>query len=115
MIRDLYADVSEAVEDGLLTDATSRNALYKVHVSLGKIVNTLDEQQPSNRRTSRSVSVALDKQAADDMAVSEEPRIKEEEFGDSDDEGTVVLKKEEKESVAGDVFSDEDDTKMDGA
>lgn len=112
MIRDLYADVSEAVEDGLLTDATSRNALYKVHVSLGKIVNTLDEQQPSNRRTSRSVSVALDKQATDDVAVSEEPRIKEEELDDSD-EGTVVLKKEEKESVAGDVFSDEEDTKMD--
>ncbi|KAG8407632.1 chromosome condensation complex Condensin, subunit G [Metarhizium acridum] len=115
MIRDLYADVSEAVEEGLLSDATSRNALYKIHVSLGKIVNTLDEQQPSNRRTSRSVSVAAtDGQAAEDRTVLEEPKIKEEELDDSD-EGTVVLKKDDKESVTDDVSLDEEDTKMEGA
>lgn len=115
MIRDLYADVSEAVEEGLLSDATSRNALYKIHVSLGKIVNTLDEQQPSNRRTSRSASVAAtDRQAAEDRTVLEEPKIKEEELNDSD-EGTVVLKKDDKESATDDVSSDEEDTKMETA
>lgn len=114
MIRDLYADVSEAVDEGLLSDATSRNALYKIHVSLGKIVNTLDEQQPSNRQTSRSVSVALDRQPTEDRTIMDEAKIKEEELDDSD-EGTVVLKKREQESIAGDGLSDEEDTKMEGA
>ncbi|KAI3320484.1 ARM repeat-containing protein [Xylariaceae sp. AK1471] len=59
-IRSLYEDISSAVEEGLLTDATSRNALYKIHVSLGKIVNQLDSQDKmsSRRSVSRSVSVA---------------------------------------------------------
>ena len=41
-IREAFAAVSEAIEGGLLTDASSRNALYKIHVSLGKIVHSLD-------------------------------------------------------------------------
>jgi condensin complex subunit 3 len=59
-IRILYEDISSAVDEGLLTDATSRNALYKIHVSLGKIVNQLDSQDKtsSRRSVSRSVSVA---------------------------------------------------------
>lgn len=56
-LRTLYEDVSEAVDEGLLTDATGRNALYKIHVSLGKIVNALGEGDKMSRR-SRSVSVA---------------------------------------------------------
>ncbi|KAK4106714.1 ARM repeat-containing protein [Parathielavia hyrcaniae] len=40
--REVYAAVCEAVDGQLLSDATGRNALYKIHVSLGKIVNTLD-------------------------------------------------------------------------
>ncbi|KAH8166034.1 hypothetical protein CIB48_g2197 [Xylaria polymorpha] len=57
-LRSLYDDVSSAVEDNLLTDATGRNALYKIHVSLGKIVNALDEKIDQLSRRSRSVSVA---------------------------------------------------------
>ncbi|KAI1362235.1 nuclear condensing complex subunit [Xylaria arbuscula] len=56
-IRTLYEDVSAAVDDNLLNDATGRNALYKIHVSLGKIVNSLNEGDKMSRR-SRSVSVA---------------------------------------------------------
>ncbi|KAI1822538.1 ARM repeat-containing protein [Xylaria intraflava] len=56
-LRTLYEDVSSAVDDGLLTDATGRNALYKIHVSLGKIVNHLGEPDKMSRR-SRSVSMA---------------------------------------------------------
>ncbi|KAK2594432.1 chromosome condensation complex Condensin, subunit G [Conoideocrella luteorostrata] len=82
-IRDLYKDVSDAVEDGLFSDATSRNALYKIHVSLGKIVNSFEEQQQSNRRTSRTVSVNMDRQASEDRTIMEEPKIKEEELEDS--------------------------------
>ncbi|KAI1169658.1 ARM repeat-containing protein, partial [Nemania sp. FL0916] len=56
-LRTLYEDVSQAVDDGLLTDATGRNALYKIHVSLGKVVNALGTEDKMSRR-SRSVSVA---------------------------------------------------------
>ncbi|KAF2964951.1 hypothetical protein GQX73_g8613 [Xylaria multiplex] len=56
-IRKLYEDVSAAVDEGRLTDATGRNALYKIHVSLGKIVNALAEGDKMSRR-SRSVSIA---------------------------------------------------------
>ncbi|KND91488.1 Condensin complex subunit 3 [Tolypocladium ophioglossoides CBS 100239] len=107
-IRELYADVSEAVEEGLVSDATSRNALYKIHVSLGKIANNLEEQQPSNRRTSRSVSVNLDRQPAEEMTVVEEPNVKEE---DEDSDGTVVPK-EEKDTLVDDLLSDGEDTKI---
>ncbi|KEY67316.1 hypothetical protein S7711_04568 [Stachybotrys chartarum IBT 7711] len=108
-IRDTYAEVSTAVEEGLLSDATSRNALYKIHVSLGKIVNHLDEQAPVNRRTSRSVSVILDK-PAEGKEATEEPRIKEEEEELSDD-GTVVMKKENS-SLVDDLLNDEEDVDM---
>ncbi|POR33606.1 Condensin complex subunit 3 [Tolypocladium paradoxum] len=111
-IRELYADVSEAVEEGLVSDATSRNALYKVHVSLGKIVNNLEEQQPSNRRTSRSVSVNLDRQPTEDKTVVGKPNIKEE---DEDSDGTLVPKEEEKDTLVDDLLSDGDDTKIEHA
>ncbi|KAI1267267.1 ARM repeat-containing protein [Xylariaceae sp. FL1019] len=55
-IRALYEDVTSAVEEELLTDATSRNALYKIHVSLGKIVNQLGEQDKMSQISRRSVS-----------------------------------------------------------
>jgi condensin complex subunit 3 len=91
-IRELYDEVSAAVDDKLLADATSRNALYKIHVSLGKIVNTLGEQDTGVRVGSRSVSVtaSVDERAsedAEDRTVLPEPQIKEE---DEDSEGTVI-------------------------
>lgn len=98
------------MEEGFLSDASSRNALYKIHVSLGKIVNSLDEQQPINRRASRSVSVILERQPTEEQTVVEEPGIKEE--IESDDEGTVVPKEEERSSLVTDLLSDDDDTTM---
>ncbi|KAI5860530.1 condensin subunit Cnd3 [Durotheca rogersii] len=99
-LRALYDDVSAAVEEGLVSDATSRNALYKIHVSLGKIVNLLaaaaaaaaeDNDRLSSRRSaSRSVSLA----PADDEKPRGPPRIKREdeddEEDDEDDDATVV-------------------------
>ncbi|KAF4468653.1 condensin complex subunit 3 [Fusarium albosuccineum] len=109
-LREAYAEVSAAVEDGLLSDATSRNALYKIHVSLGKIVNTLDEQQqPAYRRSSRSTSVTVDRQSPEEeKTVIEEPRIKEE---DEESDSTVVPK-EERESLVEELLSDGDDVEM---
>ncbi|KAJ6787730.1 hypothetical protein PWT90_03478 [Aphanocladium album] len=84
-LRETYEEVCIAVEEGVVTDAPSKNALYKVHVSLGKIVNALDEQQP--QRNSRSVSTVPEQQLTEGKAVSEEPVIKEE---DEDSDGTVI-------------------------
>ncbi|KAJ3493371.1 hypothetical protein NLG97_g4773 [Lecanicillium saksenae] len=86
-LRETYEEVCIAVEEGVVTDAPSKNALYKVHVSLGKIVNALDEQQP--QRSSRSVSALPENQLNDGKAASEEPVIKEE---DEDSDGTVIAK-----------------------
>lgn len=97
-LRDMYGEISVAVEDGLLTDATSRNALYKIHVSLGKIVNSLDEQQQQQQlgasRSTRSVSVNLP--AGDDSKTigSEETTMikeQEEDDDDGDDDATVTV------------------------
>lgn len=89
-IREAYNEISIAVEDGLLSDATSRNSLYKIHVSLGKIVNTLDEQQPADRRGSRSVSVLSDGLQVEEKAVGQEATIKEEDEEDDLSNGTVI-------------------------
>ncbi|EKD14712.1 uncharacterized protein L3040_002860 [Drepanopeziza brunnea f. sp. 'multigermtubi'] len=43
LLRALYAEVSTAIDEKLVADATGRNALFKIHVSLGKIVNALKE------------------------------------------------------------------------
>ncbi|PHH80001.1 hypothetical protein CDD80_3130 [Ophiocordyceps camponoti-rufipedis] len=128
-IRDVYAQISDAVTEGLLSDATSRNALYKLHVSLGKIVNSLDEQQqqqqPYNRRTSRSASVVLDRQPVEDKTIVEEPDIKEEEedegeagggggggFDDGQDDKTVIHKVDARDELVDSLLSDGEDVEM---
>ncbi|KAI5457878.1 nuclear condensing complex subunit [Mariannaea sp. PMI_226] len=112
-LRQAYAEVSAAVEDGFLSDATSRNALYKIHVSLGKIVNTLDEQQPNQRRTSRSVSLVPERQASEEKSIISEPHIKEEEEDTS--EGTIVPKEEKSSQLVDELLShDDSDVDMTG-
>ncbi|RDA87293.1 hypothetical protein CP532_1343 [Ophiocordyceps camponoti-leonardi (nom. inval.)] len=113
-IRQLYAEVSEAVSDGLLSDATSRNALYKLHVSLGKVVNGLDDQQHSNRRTSRSTSVIPERHTAEDKTIIEEPRIKEEEDEDEEEERDVdqTTAQVTKDSILDSLLSDGEDVEM---
>ncbi|KAL6885338.1 ARM repeat-containing protein [Trichoderma longibrachiatum] len=139
-LRETYNVVSEAVEEGLVTDTTGRNALYKIHVSLGKIVNGLEEQQqqrPSHSRTSRSVSVAVseamgDRQSVagsragddDDEEEEEEEEDDDEEDGDQrarktkikvedDSDGTVVPEhRARRDSLVEDLLSDGEDTKM---
>lgn len=93
------------MEEGLFSDTVSRNALYKIHVGLGKIVNALDEPQPGMRRVSRSVSVATERQPTEERSVVEEPRIKEED--EDSNEGTITLKSE-RESLVDSLLSDDD-------
>jgi condensin complex subunit 3 len=95
------------VEEGFLSDATSRNALYKIHVNLGKIVNTLDEQQPNQRHTSRSVSVLNERQGSEEKSVvSEPPQIKEEEEDSS--QGTIVPKEDKSSELVEELLSNSD-------
>ncbi|PTB66567.1 ARM repeat-containing protein [Trichoderma citrinoviride] len=117
-LRETYNVVSEAVEEGLVTDTTGRNALYKLHVSLGKIVNGLDEQQqqqqqrPAHSRTSRSVSVAEEEEEEEEeQGGAKRTKIKVEH--DSDSEGTVVPEHGGRDdALVEDLLSDGEDTKM---
>lgn len=107
-LRDMYSEVSIAVEDGLLTDATSRNALLKIHVSLGKIVNSLDEaqqQQPFGMRSTRSVSTTLNPMGGSAAGSAETTMVKVEEQDDegvNDETVTVVPRTEARQDSPGD-------------
>ena len=129
-IRDVYADVCEAVDAQLLADATSRNALYKIHVALGKIVNNLDAAaEAAGPAFRRSVSRATSLGVEDKTVLSEERTVvmhsadikeEEEEGEDEDDmddskdgttimrtvvEGTVV-----EDSLVDDLLTDEEES-----
>jgi condensin complex subunit 3 len=88
-IREVYAEVSAAVDDKIIAEATGRNALYKIHVSLGKIVNSLTEKAPRSRNVSASVdrSTVLE----DRTTVLDESREEKPKMGDveEEDEGTL--------------------------
>lgn len=114
----MYDEVSIAVDDRLITDTTGRNALNKIHVSLGKIVATLGEQEAEPRRASRSVSVVSSvapsvatssaSKADDgdgDKTITMEPPIKEED--EDSNEGTVIQRSAENSSVS-ELLSDEE-------
>ncbi|KAI9651111.1 chromosome condensation complex Condensin, subunit G [Ciborinia camelliae] len=57
-LRATYEEISEAVENKKLgLDATGRNALLKIHVTLGKIVNALAEKDAREESVLRGGSV----------------------------------------------------------
>jgi len=126
------------VEHTLVSDTTGKNALYKIHVALGKIVNNLDARDVTavapavgGRVGSRSVSVAAvkeeDKTVVEDRTVVPDVDIKEEEVDEVEeeveDEGasvaetsvaddiTVVTQVGE-ESLVDDLLDDDGDTEM---
>lgn len=108
--------MSIAVEENLLSDATSRNALYKIHVSLGKIVNQLGEQDKMSRRSgSRSVSLAPsdDKTITEDITVIHEPAIEEEQEDGAQEEGgegdtSTTMRRSEGDSLVEELLTDEE-------
>ena len=128
-IRELYAEVSEAVDTQLLADATGRNALYKIHVALGKIVNNLDQAHVDpgfGRRSvsSRAPSVALSVATVGTMIKEEEDNdrtimddrtilanrtvIKEEDGEDGDSGGTTVLHHDDGDSLVEELLTDDE-------
>lgn len=123
-IREVYDEVSIAVDDRLVTETTGRNALNKIHVSLGKIVANLGEQEAEPRRTSRSISAASMAPSATSAAsaatgtsrnddgdedkmimMDREPTIKEED--EDSNEGTVI-QRSEGNSLVSELLSDEE-------
>ncbi|TVY31967.1 Condensin complex subunit [Lachnellula subtilissima] len=95
LIRELYDEVSAAIEEKLIGDATGRNALFKIHVSLGKIVNSLVEKAPvaSGRKSSVTPSVADEEKTV--MAIEGDAEVESEKtelvkVEEEDSEGTVV-------------------------
>lgn len=117
-IRSLYDEISMAVEENIMADATSRNALYKIHVSLGKIVNHFTEQEKSGRRSiSRSVSVSIagsvagdDRTAREDSVLTTEP-IKEEDISEDDERSNDTVRQSggrESESLVEELLTDDE-------
>ncbi|KAK0753024.1 nuclear condensing complex subunit [Schizothecium vesticola] len=115
-IRDVYADVCDAVDAQLLADAASRNALYKIHVALGKIVNALDAAVPPaavgsgfRRSVSRATSLGVEDKTVVSSGTSagertvvmgggggggikEEEEEEEEEDGEESKDGTTIMR-----------------------
>lgn len=118
--RDVYAVVCDAVNTQLLADATSRNSLYKLHVNLGKIVNTLDAAADGaagagkgHRSVSRASSVGLGgggtPAAEDKTIVQHEVQIKEEEVEDEDDDAGTVVHRTPEQSLVDELLSEEEE------
>ncbi|KAI0166584.1 ARM repeat-containing protein [Xylariaceae sp. FL1272] len=105
-IRALYEDVTSAVEEELLTDATSRNALYKIHVSLGKIVNQLGEQDKMSQMSHRSVSRSSVAPSLVSQSTGQDKSM-----NDEDDDVTIVPGRRSHDgTMLEDVAEEEDDT-----
>jgi condensin complex subunit 3 len=105
LLREVYGEVSLAIDNKLISDATGRNALFKIHVSLGKIVNSLkekDDESAGFRESLRSsvnsrkssASVRPSTAGGDEGSAEGEGNSGEKtELGkvdESEDEGTVV-------------------------
>ncbi|TAQ87250.1 hypothetical protein B7494_g4415 [Chlorociboria aeruginascens] len=108
-IRNLYDEVSEAVDGKLILDAPGRNALYKIHVSLGKIVNTLGGRKslsPEDRTLAIGDEVTEIEEEEKTETVKME-QVGEEEstiLGDEAGEGT----KQDRDSLVDNLLSDGD-------
>ncbi|KAK4138239.1 ARM repeat-containing protein [Trichocladium antarcticum] len=128
--RDAYAQICAAVDAQLLSDTAGRNALYKIHVSLGKLVNALDAAAGAgdarargsgsgSGSVSRASSVGLggggpvprpEAAPAGSLREVEIKEEEEEEEGDGDDsEGTVVRKSSAEQSLVSELLSEEEE------
>lgn len=114
----------DAVENQLLSDTTGRNALYKIHVSLGRIVNALDvaaegaAAAASRYRgsVSRASSVGFDAGPGgsappeDRTVVQHEVQIKEEE--EDDDDAATVIHRSTEQSLVDELLLEEEEEEL---
>lgn len=121
LLKDVYSEASIAIEDKLISDATGRNALFKIHVSLGKIANTLKDKEladeremtlafrgstrgTTSRKSSVAPSLAVEESVLDEEDKPELVGVKEEE---EESEGTVMGDDTAKVAVKGDELLEE--------
>lgn len=108
LLREMYDEVTAAVDGKLISDATGRNALYKIHVSLGKIVNSLTEKVSWSRKSSAAVEdkIVLADSGSDDTVGEKKELFKVEE----EDEVTVLADRTSvgRDSLVEGLLSDED-------
>lgn len=118
-ICETYQEVSTAVDNKLIADATGRNALYKIHVSLGKIVNGLAEKEKAGGRKSvfgqslrSSVGTDDDKTVMEDddkmERATRKKSVEKEEPEAEEGDGDVTTKK--RDSLVEDLLSDDEET-----
>lgn len=85
------------MDEKLIADATGRNALYKIHVSLGKIVNSLNEKggrksiAPESRASLAPESVIDDEDTEEKTIITHDTR-----GADDEDEDELTVMNEEK-------------------
>jgi condensin complex subunit 3 len=123
LLRETYELISASIEDKSLIqslDATGRNSLYKIHVSLGKIVNTLKEKEDEAGDMRASVntfrgSVASSGSGSGRKTSPVEDKtlmtIENDDDQEEDDEGTVVGdsgRRGGRDSLVEELLSDED-------
>jgi condensin complex subunit 3 len=122
-LRETYELVSSSIEDKSLIqslDATGRNSLYKIHVSLGKIVNTLKEKEDEAGDMRASVNTFRGSVVSNGSGsgrktspVEDKTLMTIENDDDDDDEGTVIVDSGRRggggrDSLVEELLSDED-------
>lgn len=105
LLRETYAEVSEAIDEKLISDATGRNALFKIHVSLGKIVNALEKDKSevdlrgSVGSASGTIELPLRTSVGSSEGVVDDKTIVETVEGEEEDAKTVLGEDDIKEEV----------------
>ncbi len=114
LLRSLYDEVSLAVEDKKMAlDATGRNALYKIHVSLGKIVNSMNEKDKEKDSQGLVVrgrgksSVVPSVEVEDASGEEEDEKTVIEKAEGDEDEGTIIGHGSERRSPTRDSLVEE--------
>jgi condensin complex subunit 3 len=120
LLREIYAEVSDAIDSKLVADATGRNALFKIHVSLGKIVNSLKEKEDdsnglresmrssvNSRKSRESVAPSVTGEEEDNADKTELGKVKEGEVEEEDDDERTVIGGR-RDSLVSELLSDGD-------
>lgn len=92
-LRQLYSELNVAVDSKLVSDATGRNAILKLHVALGKIVNAMAAPKPARTESSTPDAEAeADTQADEEDETAQQTRDEEvEDLLDDDDDDEDAL------------------------
>ncbi|KAL2887217.1 Condensin complex subunit 3 [Ceratocystis lukuohia] len=95
-LRELFEEVSEAVESNLLSDASSKNSLYKLHVTLGKIVNSLKPKQNQSMLSGAEKSSIHDTSG---MTSTMSTSVKAEEYDEEEASDNTVTAKDDQDGT----------------